>query len=179
MPPKNHEQQATHADALHSMAGSFLTTQGFVLAGDPGIVGRYGGSTAFYRSERGLSLSNTFDPHDGNAAWMSYGREWTSNGRLLSLSNNYSNLARRFGLDIPPYYAMGDREPQDVVVRKIVTDLKHSLPIVVSRLSLNDLLAVENEEPSGAAAIALRTFGESYSAHVEIRGFHGPDHVRS
>jgi hypothetical protein len=167
----DHRRPATHAAAFHSLAGSFLVAEGFALVDDPGIIGRYGGSSALYRSERGLFLSIGFEPIDGSYAGMFSGREWTSKGRRLFLSNQYSKLAQRFGLDVPETYElMGDREQQNAVVEKMVTDLRRSLPIVVSKVSLNDLLAVENDEPYGAAA-RMRTFGMSDVADVEISGF--------
>lgn len=58
-----------------------------------------------------------------------------------------------------------------IVVEKIVADLKRSLPIIVSKVSLNDLIAIENEEPTGAAAIVMRSFGENYAASVDISDF--------
>jgi hypothetical protein len=171
MAQENHERPATHAVVFHGVAGSFLAAQGFGLVGDVGIVGRFGGSTAFYRSERGLSLSITFEPYDGNAAWISCGREWTPKGQATFLSNAYSKLAERFGLAVPLSYPIADGEQPIVVVEKVTADLKRSLPIVVSKVSLNDLVVIENEEPYGAAANAVRSFGVNYSASVDIGDF--------
>jgi hypothetical protein len=167
----NLQRPTTHAAVFHSVAGSFLDAQGFVLAGDPGIVGRYGGSAALYRSRRGLSLWISFEPCDGAAAGMSCGREWTPHGQATFLSNDYSTLAQRFGLDLPLSYPIASGEQPIIVVEKIVADLKRSLPIVVARVSMNDLLAVENEEPRGGAANAIRSFGANYAASVDISDF--------
>lgn len=131
----------------------------------------YGGSAALYRSTRGLSLWIMFEPHDGAAAGMSCGREWTPKGWATFLSNSYSQLAQRFGLNVPLSYPIENGELPITVVEKIVADLERSLPIVVSKISLHDLIAVENEEPTGAAAIVTRSFGENYAASVDISDF--------
>lgn len=164
---------ASHAAAFHSLAGSFLTAEGFTSARNPGIVGRYGGSSALYRSVRGLSLEIVFEPNDGGVAWMSCGREWSLKGQFLCLSSSYWRLAQRSGFELPREYPIGAEESQDAVAERIVADLKRSLPVIVSRVSLSDLVAVESEEPHGAAAMALRSFGANYSAEVQISDFAG------
>lgn len=156
---------------FHSVAGSFLGDQGFRLAGDPGIVGMYGGSAALYRSSRGLSLWIMFEPYDGAAAWMTCGREWTPKEGAPFLSNVYSKLAQRFGLELPLAYPIANGEQPVIVVERIWADLQRSLPIVASKVSLNDLIAVENEEATGAAVICMRSFGESYAASVHTCDF--------
>lgn len=87
------------------------------------------------------------------------------------MSNSYSQLAQRFGLNVPLSYPIENGELPITVVEKIVADLERSLPIVVSKISLHDLIAVENEEPTGAAAIVTRSFGENYAASVDISDF--------
>lgn len=124
-----------------------------------------------YRSKRGLSLWIMFEPYDGAAAWLTCGREWAPKEWAPFLSNAYSKLAQRFGLDVPLDYPIGNGEQPIIVVEKIVADLERSLPIVVSKVSMNDLLAIENEEPSGAAAIVTRSYGANYRASVDISDF--------
>ena len=154
---------------FHSVAGSFLGSLGFTLAEDPGIVGMHGGSAAIYRSKRGLSLWIMFEPYDGAAAWMSCGREWTPKGKATFLSNGYPTLAQRFGLELPVDYPIANGEQQPIiVVEKVVADLTRSLPIVVAKVSMNDLIAIENEEPHGAAVNVVRNFGANYAASVDI-----------
>jgi hypothetical protein len=165
------KRPATHAAAFHELAGSWLAAQGFALAEDPGILGRFGGSTLFYRSNRGFSLSITFEPFDGSAAWISCGREWYTQGRFMCFSGEYPKLAQRFGVGLPAYYELPGGEPLEPVAEKIIADLRRSLPLILSKLSLSDLQAIENAEPTGAAVNAVRSFGENYSAHVDIRGF--------
>lgn len=171
MPKTSHERPATHAVVFHSVAGPFLAAQGFALAGDLAIVGRFGGSSAFYRSERGLSLWVIFDPVDSDCAWIYCGREWTPKGWAMFLSNNYSMLAQRFGLDVPLSYLMDRGEPLDVFAERLLTDLQRSLPIVVSKVSIDDLVAIENEEPHGAAVNVIRSLGPNYADSVEISDF--------
>jgi hypothetical protein len=167
----NHQRPSTHAVVFHSVAASFLGSQGFTLVGDPGIVGMYGGSAALYRTKRGLSLWIMFEPYDGAAAWMTCGREWTPKEGAPFLSNAYSKLAQRFGVDLPLDYPIANGEQPSIVAERIVADLKRSLPIVVSKVSMTDLLAIENEEPSGAAASAVRSFGANYATNVDISDF--------
>lgn len=170
-PPPAHKYSASHAVTFHSLAGSFLAAQGFALAGHPERIDRYGGSTAFYRSERGIWLLVTFNPVDGSAAWMDCGRQWSWKGQCLFLSNGYQQLAKQFGLDVPQYYPMDTRDQRDSLMQQILADMKRTLPIIVSNVSLNDLLAIENEEPRGAAVMAARSFGANYSACVDISSF--------
>jgi len=72
---------------------------------------------------------------------------------------------------VPLDYSIASSEQPIIVVEKIVGDMKRSLPIVVSEVSLNDLVAVENEEPSGAAVSTGRNFGANYAASVDISDF--------
>jgi hypothetical protein len=171
MPKTNRQRPSTHAVVFHSVADSFLGSQGFALAGDPGLVGMYGGSAALYRSKRGLSLWIMFEPYDGAGAWLTCGREWAPKEGAPYLSNAYSKLAQHFGLEVPLHYQIASGEQPIIVVEKIVADLERSLAIVVSKVSLNDLIAVENEEPTGAAVIVIRRFGENYAASVDISDF--------
>jgi hypothetical protein len=156
---------------FHGLAGSFLAAHRFVLTNDPGIMGRYGGSSACYRSNRGLSLWVIFDHVDSDHAWIDCGREWAPKGAASFLSNGYSRLAQRFGLDVPLTYPMDRREPLDVLAKKILNDLKRSLPIVASKVAMSDLLAIENEEPRGAAVNVTRGYGADYTATVHISDF--------
>ncbi len=170
MQQTNRQRPSLHAVVFHSVAGSFLGSQGFTLEGDPGIVGMHGGSAALYRSDRGLSLWIMFEPIDGAAAWMTCGRKWTPKKGAPFLSNAYSMLAQRFGLNLPLDYPMSSSEQPIIVVQKIVADLERSLPIVVAKVSMNDLLAIENEH-HGAAVSVLRSFGANYPASVDISNF--------
>lgn len=166
------KQPSTYAVVFHSVAGSFLAAYGFTLAADPGVRGRYGDSSAFYRSERGLALSVVFDPYDSDAAWINFGREWTRAAQASFLSNNYSKLAHRLGLNVPLSYRMNHKDPVAIFVETIAADLRRTFPTVVSKLSLSDLLAVESEAPTGAAAIAATSLGSDYAAGFDISDFH-------
>ena len=117
----NRQRPTVHAMVFHNVADCFLGGQGFTLVTDPGIVGMYGGSAALYRSSRGLSLWIMFEPYDGAAAWMTCGRQWTPKQGAPFLSNAYSKLARRFGLDLPLVYPIASGEQPIIVVEKIVT----------------------------------------------------------
>lgn len=158
---------------FHSLAGSFLAAHRFVLTNDPGIMGRYGGSGADYRSHRGLALWVSFDHMDSDSVGISFGREWSPKGAASYLSNSYSTMAQRFGLDVPLTYPMESIrcEPLDVLAKRILADLKRTLPIVISKVTMSDLVAVENEEPRGAAVNVVRGYGADYAATVEISPF--------
>jgi len=131
----NRQRPSVHAVMFHSVAAAFLGGEGFSLVNDPGVVGMHGGSSALYRSSRGLSLCIIFAPYDGAAAWMTCGREWTPKRGTPFLSNAYSRLAGRFGLDVPLGYPIRGGEQPIVVVEKILADLQRSLPIVVAKVS--------------------------------------------
>lgn len=162
MQETSRQRPSTHAVVFHSVASSLLDSQGFALSGDPWLLGRYGGSSALYRSRRGLALWVMFEPHDGAAAGLTCGREWTPQQGAPFLSNVYAKLAQRFGLDVPVNYPIAEGEQPMVVVKKIVADLERSLPTVVSKISLHDLIVVENEGPVGAAMLTMGSARENY-----------------
>jgi hypothetical protein len=58
-----------------------------------------------------------------------------------------------------------------MVIEQMAEDVKRTLPTILARLSLEDLLAVEREEPFGAAVRAERYFGPKYLECMEIRDF--------
>ena len=157
--------------AFHSIGGWFLAAHGFAIENDPGLIGMYGGCAACYRSKRGLALWVGFEPIDGAGAAMTCGREWTPKGAASFLSNYYSKLAARFGLDLPLIYPIANGEQPTIVAEKILADLKRSLPIVVAKVSLNDLVAIENEEPIGAALCIRRGFDADAAASIDISEF--------
>jgi hypothetical protein len=173
MQQTNDKRWASNAVAFHSIAGWFLAAHGFAITNDPGLVGMHGGSAACYRCKRGLALWVVFEPYDGAGAAMSCGREWTPKGAASFLSNHYAKLAARFGLDLPLIYPIASGEQPAIVAEKILADLKRSLPIVVAKVSMEDLVAIENEEPIGAALCISRGFGAGAAANVEISEFSG------
>jgi len=162
---------ASHASAFHRVACSFLAVEGCALAGDPRVVIRYGGSEAFYRSARGLALSVGFEPFDGNYVEVSFGREWRQSGQRLFLSSRYSALALHFGFHVPEYYSLGHGTQHQVVVEQVASDLRRSLPLVLARVTLSDLLTVESDS-RGAATRAARMFGPDYSTVVSVSEFY-------
>lgn len=171
MQKKSSDRPLSCAGVFHSLAESFLDAQGFALSGDLASGGMFAASAARYRSKRGLWLWVTFDPNDSMSAGISCGREWAPRGAAAFLSNRYSKLAQRLGVDVPAFYPMDRSEPLNTFMERILADLKRSLPIVVANASLNDLIAVENEEPSGAAVNVMRTYGTNYAAAVDISEF--------
>lgn len=171
MQQKNEKRWASHAVAFHSVAGWFLAAQGFAIVEDPGLVGMHGGSAACYRSRRGLALWVVFEPIDGAGAGMTCGREWRPKGAASFLSNHYAKLAAHFGFELPLIYPMTSSEQPTNVAEKILADLKRSLPVVVAKVSLDDLVAIENEEPIGAALCIRRGFDADAAPSVDIGEF--------
>lgn len=171
MVPPDEATPPTDAAAFHILAGSFLAAHGFSLVGHPEAIGMYGGSTAWYRSRRGLWLMVTFNPVDGEAAWVDCGRLWSWRGKGIMLSNGYSSLARRFGFDVPRYYPMADADRGKFVPHQIYSDLERTLPLVASRISLADLVALENEAPKGAALLATSGFSPDQAKDLQISEF--------
>ena len=171
MQQANDKRWASYAVAFHSVAGWFLAAQGFAIENDPGLIGMYGGCAACYRSKRGLELWVGFEPIDGAGAGMTCGRKWTPKGAASFLSNHYSKLAARFGLELPCIYPIASGEQPMIVAEKILSDLKRSLPIVVAKVSMEDLVAIENEEPIGAALCIRRGLDADAAASVDISEF--------
>jgi hypothetical protein len=171
MQQTNDRRWASYAVAFHSVAGWFLAAQGFAIENDPGLIGMHGGCGACYRSKRGLELWVVFEPIDGAYAGMTCGRKWTPKGAASFLSNHYSKLAARFGLELPCIYPIASGEQPTIVAKKILSDLKRSLPIVVAKVSMEDLVAIENEEPIGAALCIRRGFDADAAASVDISEF--------
>ncbi|HKR38032.1 MAG TPA: hypothetical protein VJT10_24545 [Steroidobacteraceae bacterium] len=161
----------TAAQVFHGLAGSLLADLGFVLVNDPSqILGRFGESDAIYRSPRRLSLCVGFDPVDSDAARVTCGREWSVQQQLQYLSNLYSVLAKRFGVDTPLFYPLGSGDQTNVTLKAILADLTRTLPLVVPRVTLDDLLHIEREQ-YGAESRALARFGPEYLQHVQISSY--------
>lgn len=112
-----------------------------------------------------------FAPADGGSATLSCGRQCAPTGGSAFLSNAYYRLAQRFGLDVPWDYSIASGEGPHVVAEKILADLERTLPTVVSKVALKDFIAVESEEPVGAARIVGRSFGENYAPRVAVSEF--------
>lgn len=68
-------------------------------------------------------------------------------------------------------YRIATEQQPTIVAEMILADLKRSLPIVVAKVSMEDLIAIENEEPIGAALCVRRGFGDNYAATVDISEF--------
>ena len=171
MQPKNFAITRTEAHVFNDLANSFLTELGFSLVNEPGrILGRYRESIAAYKSFRGLYFSVGFDPGDSSTAQMFCGRQWLVPQQFSPLSNCYSNLAKRLGIDIPLYYELPYGEQMHAAIEMLLTDMRRTLPVVVARVTLADLLYIERE-PSGAESQARARFGPMYAEVVEISEF--------
>ena len=81
-----------------------------------------------------------------------------------------SVLARRFGIDVPMVYKLGYGEEEAVTMQAMLADLKRTLPVVVPRVTLDDLLRIERDE-HGVETRARARFGPKYLENVEIGAF--------
>ena len=140
------------ANSFHELAWPFLSGLGFRLDNDPNQLGQYSASRADYRTESGFFLAVGFNPLDGSSAGIMCGRAWnyTSNNPRLRefrrLSHEYAVLAARFGFELPRFYPLDVSDEDNADLLRILDDLKASLPVVLERLTLRDLIAIEEEE---------------------------------
>jgi hypothetical protein len=153
------------------MAGSFFSELGLKLVDDPTLIlNPYQMTAATYKSNQGLFLRIGFDPADSNSAIVAYGRQWRGGGGWSALSNRYAALVKRFGVDVPAYYDLGHGDEIAKTMQTILDDLKRTLPVVMQRTTLNDLVAVESEE-FGARRTAAAYFGPHNLESVEVSAF--------
>lgn len=141
------------ASTFHDMAWPFLSSLGFELENDPSEFGNpYLGSRAIYKTQNGFFLAVGFNPLDGSDAGVMCGRSWnyTSDIPRLQqfehLSNDYSVLANRFGFEVPKSYELRVEDESNTDIQAILNDLKATLPTVLRRVTLDDLIAVEREK---------------------------------
>lgn len=161
---------ASHFD---SFVGPYLIEMGFSLINDPSeVCDPYYATRAIYASAGGLHLAAGFNPMDGVSAWMSAGRQWIVRGRWFGLSSSYHSLAEQLGLTVPEYYALERGEKFRHTLSAMLDDLKATLPIVLARVTLEDLLAVEAAE-SGARSRAARYVSMDASEDVNVSAFDG------
>ena len=169
--PSDYERAPSEASIFHGMACYFLTWLGFELVNDTTqFFGPFNVSFATYRSSQGLFLSAGFEPGDSNSAGFFCGRQWCHQGLSLCMSHRFDVLAKRFDIDLPLDYKLGYVEEQKVTMQTMLADLKRGLPMIVKRVTLDDLLAIEREQ-YGAEDLACIRFGPTYRDHVEISAF--------
>lgn len=160
----------TDAAKFHALAGDDLVRLGFSLANDPSQTrGRYSDSSADYQCSRGLWLSVGFE-NDSGSALVFFGRRWSPGQGHARVSNYLAILARRLGIDTPVSYPLswGDRRAGEIAT--ILTDLKRTLPEVMKRVTLDDLIQVEREQ-FGAETLARAQFGKDFDRSVEVSTF--------
>ena len=167
----DYKRVPSEASVFHGLACSFLTDLGFTLVNDPSqFLSHFNASVAVYRSPRGLFLSTGFEPGDSNTGQLHCGRQWCVQGRPEFISNYYSELAKRFALDVPMDYKLGYGEEKQATMQTMLADLKRTLPIIVPRVTLDDLLHIERDQ-KGAETWARARFGPEYLKHIEIAAF--------
>ena len=165
------EWDCTHANSFHNTAGPILSELGFELVNDPQKkVGRYSISSARYKSAASLYLSIGFDPADGRCISVFFGRFLKAKYRKFNigrLSNYYYVLARRFEITVPNYYPLRYGEEMSDSMQSVLHDLRETLPAVLSKVTLEDLIAVEKEQ-YGSQKVAEGYLGDQYLDLVEI-----------
>lgn len=164
----------TDAETFHVLAGEELDRLGFFLVNDPSQTqGRYSSSSADYERACGLGLSVGFE-NDSRSAVVFFGRRWSLAGGYAYWSNYYATVAQIFGIDTPIVYPLswGDKRADEIAA--ILTDLKRTLPEVIKRVTLEDLIHVERET-FGAETIARMQLGEDFRRLVQVSSFRGPN----
>lgn len=160
----------TDAQTFHALAGDELVRFGFSLANDPSQTrGRYSDSSADYECSRGLWLSVGFE-NDSGSALVFFGRRWSLGQGHARLSNYYAILASRFGIETPVSYPLSWDEQRASELAAILTDLKRTLPEVMKRVTLNDLIQVERET-FGAETLARAHFGTDFDRLCQVSSF--------
>ena len=148
------------AALFHELAWPFLSDLGFELVKDPRLIlNPYRLTAATYRTERGFFLAVAFDLIDSNSAVINCGRQWLSNRGGFLLSNRYCALVRRLDIEVPEYYELGYGDEIYRTMERILEDLRKTLPIVLQRVTLEDLDAIEREQ---------------YGAHSHAAAHSGP-----
>jgi hypothetical protein len=141
------------ASTFHDMARPFLSGLGLELESDPNeIRNPYQATGATYKSRNGFFLAVGFNPLDGCSARMMCGRRWNYTSDIPGLeqferwSNDYFVLARRFGFDLPNGYQLDVDDVANTDLRKILDDLEQTLPTILERVTVDDLIAIEREK---------------------------------
>jgi hypothetical protein len=161
---------ATDAATFHALAGDHLVRLGFSLANDPNQTrGRYSDSSADYQCSCGLWLSVGFE-NDSGSALVFFGRRWFLGQGDARVSNHLAILARRFGIDTPISYPLSWGDQRAGEIATILTELKRSLPEVMKRVTLDDLIQVEREQ-FGAETLARAQFGTGFDRSVRVSSF--------
>ncbi|HZF28345.1 MAG TPA: hypothetical protein VE907_04465 [Gammaproteobacteria bacterium] len=148
-----------------------MSALGFELIGDPSrLLNPYRLTAASYKSARNLFVTVGFDPADSNSAAISCGRQWRAKRGGSLLSNRYSSLAKRFGIDVPDYYELGYGDNIVKTMERMLDDLRETLPVVMERTTCEDLIAVESKK-YGACHSAAAHAGEDYMKHYDIADY--------
>jgi hypothetical protein len=160
----------TDAQTFHTLAGDDLVKFGFSLVNDPKQTrGRYSDCSAEYECAGGLHLSVGFE-NDSGYALVFFGRLWTFGEGVARLSNYYATLAKRFAIDTPLGYPLSWGPQRSAEIAAIISDLRRTLPEVMARVTLEDLIHVEREQ-FGAEAIGRAHFGGSSDGSFTVSKF--------
>ena len=164
------------ASTFHEMAWPFLSSLSFELQNDPNqLGGAYLATKAVYKSQRGFFLAVGFEPLDGSDAGLMCGRSWNYTSdipelrRFERLSNKYHVLAKQFGFEMPERYELDVDDVDNIDMQAMLNDLKATLPTILERVTLEDLIAVEQEE-CGSQWHQEREQGQYESSSIRLAG---------
>jgi len=79
-------------------------------------------------------------------------------------------VAKRLGIDVPIHYSLGYGDEIPRTMERILDDLRSTLPVVMQRITLEDLIAVESEA-FGARKIASGYVGPDNLGNVEVSDY--------
>ena len=163
------------ANTFSELAWPFLSDLEFRLDNDPNQVGQYMATRADYRLENGFFLSVGFNPLDGGTAGIMCGRAWNYRSKIPALrefrrfSHHYDVLAAKFGFELPRAYPLDVNDEENADLLSILDDLQNSLPGILARLTLTDLIAIEREE-HGAQWFHEQSRRDHFAAGIRFAG---------
>lgn len=167
-------RKATYASIFHEKEEGFLSSCGFELVNDPFEYDHhYLRSSAIYLCRNvGIYLRVSFTPAYEMSAGILFGRRW-SRGKWEYYSNRYCAFASRLNLSTPCSYSMRKMD-RDELMATMSNDLERTLPEVVRRVTVADVLALESAQ-YGAEDLAKLQFGERFREKVSVGSLELPD----
>lgn len=132
------------ARIFQDSCGSFLRDVGFSSEPDE-FSDTYQSVSLMYTSDKGFILSFWFVPNDGKFVSIRCGRRWSCSHGTDDLSGLYRDLAKRFGYSLPKTYSLDGSEKIEESLAAIDRDLAESLPSVLSKMTIDDIEAIERK----------------------------------
>jgi hypothetical protein len=173
---------------FHGNAVGVLGELGFRLVNDLGkSSGPFGCPIAIYENPEGLFLSVAFENVEKDTV-VSFGRCWcgvseagahrgdfaeTDFNIRFGLSNYLYSFSKYFGVNFQPNYHFSKcGNNNEKVLKGLIYDLSSVLPVVLQRITLADIVILENAE-YGVVNKIVANYGKDYEPYVRITGFKG------